>query len=372
MVYLGILIWNWFEAIIKKKSLLFPVLGLLYLAWLGGAADPITTMDYANYESNYNLMFSPTYNSRFEWAYLSLAKASYLAGLSYAQFRLILVFLIFIVLFIVVKKFTYNMGFFVATFALFPFFNEITQIRSFAMYTLVLFAASLLINVNKRNVIIAILIILLSTGFHSSGYFYFIFLLIRILVKKNINVGSVIIIISLLGSAFLILTGSTSIGLHIAKVVGYVTGNTASTENILINFVGTSVRRAFVLEVIFLYGVVFVLSKKMIEYLSTKVIFDKNIIGKTEVLISLIYTGMLGLPLLAMSDQYQRFPRFGIETAIILAALYFEHRIKISQRIGGMLSTLLIISFLSYVFYGLPNSTFAQSIPFLAHWKFSN
>lgn len=374
MIYIGIVVWNWLDTLIKKKSLIIPILSLLYLAWLGGAANPVTTTDYDNYEANYNMMFSLTYNSRFEWAYLSLAKAASLSGLSYAQFRLILVSVIFIVLFLAIRRFTNNLSFFVATFSIFPFFNEVTQVRSFAMYTLVLLAAGFLVKINKKNVLISVALIFLSTGFHSSGYFYFIFLVIRLLIYKKIKLGKILIFLSLFASLILMITSSTSIGVSLAQLVGRLTGNSAATENILLNFVGTSARRLYILKVITIYGMAYGLSQKMAKYLLTGQFSLKktSIASKAEVLMSLIYMGMLGLPLLVMSDQYQRFPRFGLEAVVIIAALYFEFKIKISERIYGMIITLILTTLASIVFYDLPSSTFAQSIPYIAHWLKSN
>ncbi|AVH74998.1 EpsG family protein [Weissella koreensis] len=370
MIYLGILIFNWLEEIIKKKSIVFPMLCLLYLAWLGGAPDPVTTLDYASYEANYNSMFSLTYNSRFEWAYLSLAKMAYLSGMTYEQFRLILVFGIFIILLVVVRRFTNNMAFFVGTFAMFPFFNEIVQIRSFAMYTLILLAASFLIHVNKRNIIISALIIFLSAGFHSSGYFYFIFIAIRLLMHKHIKINSIIIMVSLISSVALMLTGSTSVGQNIAKIIGILNKNTNATENILSNFVGGGSALTTILSMIALYTLLVILSKKMEVHIYKLTENNSYIAGKVESLMSLIYSGMLSLPLLLISDQYQRFPRFGLETVIIMAALYFEHNIRIFDRLKGMLISLVFVLILSVIFYGIPNSQMAQSIPFLAHLKF--
>ena len=374
MIYLGILIFNWVEEVIKKKSIVFPVLSLLYLAWLGGAPNPVTisVLDYHNYEENYNAMFASTYNSRFEWGYLSLAKVAYNSGLTYAQFRLILCFIIFIVLLIAVRRFTNNLAFFVGIFAIFPFFNEIDQIRSFAMYTLILLAASFLIKVNKKNIIISTLIIFLATGFHSSGYFYLVFIGIRLLMHKNIKINSMIIIISIVNSIILFLTGSTSAGQKIAQIIGSLTGNASANENILTNFVGGEGSFTKKLMMILSYALITVLAKKMAVYIVSLIENNNNnnITGKVNSLMSLIYSGMLSLPLLFMSFQYQRFPRFGLETVIILTALYFEHKIKIVDRFIGMLVTLVFVLFLSFIFYGIPNSQIAQSIPFLVHLKF--
>lgn len=372
MVYLGILIFNWVEEVIKKKSIVFPAISLLYLSWLGGAPAPVTisVLDYHNYEGNYNVMFSSNYNSRFEWGYLSLAKVAYNSGLTYAQFRLILCFIIFIVLLIAVRRFTNNVAFFVGTFAIFPFFNEIDQIRSFAMYTLILLAASFLIKVNKKNIIISTLIIFLATGFHSSGYFYLAFIGIRLLMHKNIKVNSMIIIISIVSSIILFLTGSTSAGQKIAQIIGSLTGNASASENILTNFVGGEGSFTKKLLMILSYALLTVLAKKMAVYIVNLNENNNNITGKVNSLMSLIYSGMLSLPLLFMSIQYQRFPRFGLETIIILTALYFEHKIKIVDRFIGMVVTLMFVLFLSFIFYGIPNSQIAQSIPFLVHLKF--
>ena len=132
-------------------------LGMGVLAYLSGAANPLTTLDYPVYLQHYQLLGWET--SPFERGYTWMSKLFFDMGFNYAEFRLISMIITFLVLFVGVCIFTKKVALFTGLYGVTVFFNDAVQVR------------------NKFLRIVAMGIVLLSTQFHDLGFVFLIFLI---------------------------------------------------------------------------------------------------------------------------------------------------------------------------------------------------
>lgn len=326
----------------KEKKIWFSVPMVLTLVYLGGNPDPITTVDYLAYESEYNNRYLG-YVSRFEWLYQKVANIAVKYNLQYFQFRLILMLLIFIVLFIAVRRLTKNDKLFWLLFSFFPFFVETVQVRSFAMISLVLLAVSFLKYNKFQGYFTASVLIYLSTGFHTSGFLFFLILPVQFIFYKKWTIsmlnGCLItcLVISIIVPLFLkvgVLNGLTTLIQSISddqEVINNVTtlyfnGISVSSVILLLSALG------------FFILVINILKQQQIK-------LDDNL----RVLFSYSCVTFIGMPLLMISSQYDRILREGIIGMLIILSIVFENKVYLNKYIFQVTSVYFAVM---YVFMG--------------------
>lgn len=374
MGYLVILTLAWLNSLIGKgKGILLTICAFCWMAYLGGAASPDTTLDYSGYQYYYDLLVKGLQGNRLEWLYTLLSKIAISYGLDYAQFRLWLICATFLILFIAVLRLTEMPIMFVALFLLFPFFNEVTQVRSFVAYSLVLFGLVFLKKLNIRNIIMFELIVWLGMGFHSSAAIFLFIPIIQFFVQqKGIKRASVLVTeFTIISSLFLLVTSKVGVVVKtIASVLEIFAGS--SISNTFINLMNNSNKgKMFFFFVLLSYAVFqWTLVNAGSEYFNNKLAktpYDKTPYAQY----TLLFMGEMLIPLLLISDQLQRFQRIGIESGLLLVGTLFLN----DRKKKGLLSFLFlakVIVFIVisiYLYYGLtvPNAVFPNSIPYIAH-----
>lgn len=374
MGYFVILALSWFDTLIaKNKGIFITIIAFAWMAYLGGAASPISTLDYATYQYYYSLLVNGQQN-RLEWLYNYFSNIAILHNLEYSDFRLWLISVTFVILFLAVVRLTAKPIIFAAFFMIFPFFNEVTQVRSFVAYTLVLFGLSFLNSLTIKKIIVFELFVWLGMGFHSSAAIFSLVPFVQFLIKKNgvFKVSCLSIIFTSTMSLLLFITSRSKIivGL-IGSALHIVAGSSISDTFVnLMNNSGGGV----------LFFLTIFLSYSLFQWYLVQTgarIFK----SASEELVpfsqyALLIVGELLLPLLLVSDQLQRFQRFGIETGIlIVGTIFFQMRNKKDNGAFIFFSIMLIfILFFAYVFYGVmnPSDDFPKSIPYIAHLMSEN
>lgn len=170
MIYLLSVISALQLSITKYKKGILVAGGLVtYLVFLMGVITPGHSFDtYA-----YQLLYSWTPGShRFEPAYMQLSYLFYRFGVPYVVFRTAYYAGAMAILWWAVKRFNGNLLTYFSIFAVYPFLVEITQVRNFGMIALVALALSFLQNKDKKSLIIAIILLILSFNLQASGLIY--------------------------------------------------------------------------------------------------------------------------------------------------------------------------------------------------------
>lgn len=327
---------------VKDKKIWLSIPIVLILIYLGGNPDPLTTIDYSAYEAEYNNRYLG-YVSRFEWLYQSCANLAVKYNLTYAQFRMILIAFTFLILFIAVRRLTSNDKFFWLMFALSPFFSETVQVRSFTMMALVLLAVSFLENNNIKGYLISSILIYLGTGFHTSGYIFFLILPIHFLFSKRWSIDNLkksfwaFLVISFIVAIF----SRSSILSGLTTVIQSISDNEEVANNVTtIYFNGVSISSLFFILCFLSF---FLLVIRIVR--NSQISLDKNI----RVLFSYIFISFIGMPLVMISSQYSRILREGIIGMLIVLSIIFIDKKILKKYIFPIVIVHLIVT---YVFMG--------------------
>lgn len=371
MGYFIVLAISWIGSLISKgKGIICTFIAFLWMAYLGGTASPTTTTDYISYQYYYNLLLNGLPGNRLEWLYTYLSKVAIYYGFDYASFRLFLIYATFIILFIAVIRLTEKPILFSALFLIFPFFNEVTQVRSFVAYTLVLFGLTFLKKLSFKNILIFEVIVWLGMGFHSSASVFLFIPLVQIFVQKaGITKASYLSTILTFSFALLLMI-SSKIGTLInfmARILELVGGSFIATT--FTNLMNHSSNRKifFVIALISYVSYQWYLAK-----VGNECSTNNSSFRVPYSLYALLLMGELLLPLLLISDQLQRFQRIGIESGLLIASTLFYEKVK-TKKSGRYLFILIVVVLIlisMFLYYGLTdiNADFPKSIPYIGHF----
>lgn len=347
----------------KLKGKALSIFTFAFMAWLGGWADPMTTTDYLDYEAAYYGKLT----NRFEWLYTYFSNASLHHGLTYAEFREILIVVTFVLLYFSVLRLTEKPILFVAIFMIFPFFNEVTQVRSFVAFTLILFAGAFFLKNNSvKNIVAYELLVYIAGGFHSSALIFSIVPLVTGLVHRlglwRTVKGSIALM--LVSTVLLFFTAKMSLVISVIYSALSIFGNEAVANTFFSLMTNTSRNLPLLIAVITIYVVVMYLL-----VLGQNDIMTEMREYKYTFLWAIIIIAALLIPLLVVSDQPQRFQRLGLEAAILIFTTIYQ-KSSIRQNVIQILVGVLILTVATFYFYGLgdPNGLFPKSIPFLGHF----
>ncbi|MBZ5963224.1 EpsG family protein [Leuconostoc gasicomitatum] len=370
MGYFIILIMSWLDSLISKgKGIILTLIAFAWMAYLGGAASPNTTLDYAGYQYYYDLLVKELPGNRLEWLYTSLSEIAISHNFEYAEFRLWLICVTFIILFIAVLRLTEKPIVFAALFLIFPFFNEVTQVRSFVAYSLVLFGLSFLKKLTIMNIIIFEFIVWLGIGFHSSAAIFVLIPVIQFFVQKvGIKKAShSATVFTIIFSLVLLVTSRVSVIVNlIASMLEIIAGSSVSITFInLMNH--SSNRKTFFLIALLSYAVF----QWYLSNIGNELFDNDKQVQVPYAQYSLLIMGEMLLPLLLLSDQLQRFQRIGIEGGLLIVGTLFlrEKRNKDNTAYIFIIKVLIFVFISMYIYYGLTdlNTDFPNSIPYIAH-----
>ena len=181
--------------ILVPKSNIIALLDITFLGWL--SLISINIADFNSYQGiYYAISKDQLYQTGYGWYLLNSFGRN--LGLTFIQFKTILVIISLILLFITIKYFVgQNLNYIWALYLLYPSLINITQIRfAFAM-SLVLFGLIFLFQKKLWSTIIYILIVLAATTIHTAIAYYLLLLLIPIIEKRERLFSQLLIIITI-------------------------------------------------------------------------------------------------------------------------------------------------------------------------------
>lgn len=367
MIYLLALLLGLITVLLNVKSkILTSIVTIIIccvMVTLMAEVSPIHSFDTAAYQYMYNL--SPL-SHRFESGYMQLSYFFYTHGYSYEQFRLFSYAIFVFLLFWGVRRFTRNTLFFFTSFLIFPFFTEATQVRNFFMLALVVLGCSFFQKKSFWSFTVGILLIYCSSLFQVSGILYLVVpllllipteILIRISSPMIISFFSIVVIIHY----FL----STSIIAKFFSVVGAVSGRSNTDDMATLYSQGSSFSK--VLLYLIAFSTVYLLIRYVWKHNHDEVKEDVF-----KIIFAIFMVGIIAIPLLAGSADFERYLRNGITATLILFAIVNGQR----ERARGINITIIPVALVFIVVtttawnYWNPSSTGRlQYLPYIAQIK---
>lgn len=367
MLFIVIEIFTFIFCLIFRNTRIVGGIGLAGFAFLAGAASPVTTTDYPTYEYWFDHSFSGGYY--FEKGYSRLAELFRDHGYQYSQFRLFFAFLIAIILFIGVARFTKNVAFFVFIYGITIFFNDATQIRNFMMIALVIMAMSFLTIINVKNVVIALTLVLLSGQFHSLGYLFLMVLVIRLIPDKYLKrtLGISVAFTTLL-ALFVGLFGVDRVLSSVTKIVTLV----AKRSN-LVDKLSSQYSNGSPFSDVMLLAISTAAAVMILYYILSINDIDRITRNKIKSLYSGALVSLLALPTLFLSVDYSRIQRNAFLFTIIGVALFIE-RYKTNRKVKALvvasfIMTCFVVALVNYKIWG---PLYQESIWYLSRIRSSN
>lgn len=225
----------------ESKILTFYILAVLCLIF-GLNNHHLGFSEYYNMDfHNYYLMFLANSNHiselNTEIGFQFLMFAANKIGLSFNMFRLGVAIFGYAIIYKVLARFTRKVNYVLALYVIYPFLNDVIQIRNFLAMSIVVLAISCLVNEGTKAMLKYCVLISFASLIHISSIFYFLLLLARVFSTKTLAK------IVLLGSVLIIPLSYTDFYPRVAslvtsndKILGYFTRRT-TTGMILIFFV---------------------------------------------------------------------------------------------------------------------------------------
>ena len=177
------------------KGNIVALLTIIFLGWL--SLITINIADFSSYQGiYYAISKDQLYQTGYGWYLLNSIGRN--LGLTYIQFKTILVVVDLILLFITIKYFVgRNLNYIWALYLLYPSLINVTQIRfAFAM-SLVLFGLIFLFKKKLWSTIVYIFLVLIAISIHTGTAYYLLFLLIPIIEKKERLFSWILIIVTI-------------------------------------------------------------------------------------------------------------------------------------------------------------------------------
>lgn len=343
--------------IFKKNNSFIGFIGLIILGYFAGSPNPLYTYDYSMYWYQYN-QTGLTGNFYFEKWYSELGLFFYKLGASYEEFRIFFALLATVILYIGVRRFTKNVALFAAIYGITVFVTDATQIRSYMMISIIIYAMSFLKELNLKNYMIFITLTIIAAQFQSSAYIFLLLLPIRIWVNKGNHFWKIIIITIGCFFGFLIV-GKSKIIQVLAWLASFSNGRVNLIEKVSGQYnYGTSILRFII-----------IVGSTIMGLILAKYIYQQVNNSEAKCLYSGLAFSVLTLPLLYIAADYQRLQRGSFLFLIIMISIFFEKkRFSFSKEqlffiILGMIGVCYITT-ISNV-----SGSFANSVPYILKIK---
>lgn len=351
----------------RRHSIIVGLLGMSFLAYLAGVANPSTTSDYQIYELVYN---DPVNRGiYFERGYDLVSQFFYNLGWSYASFRILFCYVAMLILFIGVLRFTNNIALFSAVYGITIFSIDATQIRNLMMIAIVTLGLSFLKTINIRNVSLSLVLILLAAEFQSLGYVFlltiFLILVFSSSLKKNPRIHIICFcVLSLIVILFLAFFGISKVSNLLVEIAGVLGSRGNLVEKISGQYVyGSSVRNWLLTVISTFFGLFYSYGL----YSSSVSSGDEVKTGKNNVIFWTAITSLLCLPLLFFAVDYSRIQRACFIFIIIEVSIYSE---RYFLNVNKNKMVLYLVPALVCTLYGVTHNliwgpNFIHAIPYI-------
>lgn len=353
----------------KKNNKIVGFFVFAVLGYLIGFANPTTTTDYPVYEYYYNYG-GATGNFYFEKGYSLISKLFYDIGFNYQEFRILIAFCGFLILFIGISRFTNNIVFVGFIYGLTIFFNDATQVRNFLMIALVILGLSFLKDgSSKKNFCLSLLFIIIAGQIHSLGYAFiiipFLSLIPQEIVRRYFNIFIIMFTISL---CFLFLLSKYTVNILVVLSSHFTSRQGLSNRLQLKYSNGTS---GFLNMLIIVGIVIACLAMCSITLYLLNRCTNNVLSRKLYVLFCGLVFSMLTTPLLGLAIDYSRISRGCFLFFIIVISIYLERK-KDFRNVDEYLtisSFIIICIVMGYVNTIIWGELYIDSIPYLMKIK---
>jgi len=179
---------------VAKKSKLYSVIIFAFLLTLFGLNNHhlgysnYFNMDFSNYYTAYLSSDGALSSRNMETGFRYIMYLSNSLGLSMNSFRLVIGFFGFTLIINTIKRYSNYPNYVLSLYLIYPFINDVIQIRSFLAASIVIFSIRYLIENKKWNLFKYVLSIFIASSIHVSSLFYLVLILVRFLKSKNIFV----------------------------------------------------------------------------------------------------------------------------------------------------------------------------------------
>lgn len=186
-----------------KKAKWFEIIVILFLGAITYFGNNVA--DFENYQQAYNYILAGNSYLDLGIGWFWLCKIGSILGLSYLEFKTILIVISTLIINKTIKYFARDdkyTTFFWAVYLIFPALLDCIQIRFFVAETIVLYSLRFLISDKKRDIFKYIIFVLIASTIHSSMLIYLIFLIYKVLGKYENKYIIIISIVMLMFFAF--------------------------------------------------------------------------------------------------------------------------------------------------------------------------
>lgn len=179
---------------VAKKSKLYSVIIFAFLLTLFGLNNHhlgysnYFNMDFSNYYTAYLSSDGALSSRNMETGFRYIMYLSNSLGLSMNSFRLVIGFFGFTLIINTIKRYSNYPNYVLSLYLIYPFINDVIQIRNFLAASIVIFSIRYLIENKKWNLFKYVLSIFIASSIHVSSLFYLVLILVRFLKSKNIFV----------------------------------------------------------------------------------------------------------------------------------------------------------------------------------------
>lgn len=172
----------------NSKYLFVWIFAIAWLMIAGNYANP----DYEAYETRYDIGLGILLEPGFGF----LCDFFKYLGYDYFGFKAFVSFICLYMVFYSIRKLSLNISLGATLFILYPFIIDITQFRNFIAYSIVVFGIPFLYERTRKGAIKYCATVIVASLFHTSVFFYILFLLARKKINRwHIGIGIILIAI---------------------------------------------------------------------------------------------------------------------------------------------------------------------------------
>ena len=165
-----------------KKNAIFSWLEIILLTITVGVATNVA--DFNAYNRVYQFIGNGNYYPNTGNGWWLLCKFGNMLGLSYAQFKMLILFVGLLLIRSTIKYFTNDPNYIWSLYLIYPVITDLIQIRFFVGIVIAIWALRYLVSDTPKGYIIYFISILVAGQCHNSAYFYLIFVFWKFVIKN--------------------------------------------------------------------------------------------------------------------------------------------------------------------------------------------
>lgn len=185
MILLGLFIFLVIVGFFLRENVFFNLLEILVLVVTVGISTNIA--DFAAYNSVYQYIGAGNFYPNTGVGWWFLCKLGNMAGMTYGQFKMVILLLGLLLIRSTIKYFTSNQNYIWSLYIIYPAITDLIQIRFFMGIAIIIWAIKYLLRDTTKGYFIYCMLVIIAGQIHNSAYFYIFFIFWKIVIK-NIRV----------------------------------------------------------------------------------------------------------------------------------------------------------------------------------------